>query len=661
MKDISISLFSFIRCDELQLALNNILFRAILDAMPCGVFACRAVQNEKNEIVDFVCFFANNVVAIYMDKEIVGKTVRNDFSIQNSEEFFQQLLSITKPFGKFIYKFSNNEMEVNVLFEVIKLQDGILVTHKIISDYSGVTPKNTSQKKAEEELKEQTHFIHSIAEAMPDILFVLNLHTNKIVYVNHAVEKLLGYADEQILQMKEPLFELMYEEDIFLVRQHLEKIKHAADGEVLEIEYRMKDVYGNLRWFCDRNTVFKRDEQGNAIEKLGISQDITSRKQSEEEVRKQHNILKQSEELANIGSWEYDINTKQFLCSDGMYSLLEIEKGLPIIPAFYLEYAKNEDIETAKKIVDQIQNYFNPIEETLRIQHGDINKTIRVKGAPLKNKKGEVEKMLGVNMDITNAKEAEQKIFDLNKNLSVKNRELETLNSELKTFNTIAANDYKDTLSNLYTNLEFIISKDGLNLSDGGKANLRRAQSSIQKIKLLTDDIVSFSNINIDDNEIGYVDLNSIVENILSDMEDRLRLSNAQIEIDQLPKVKGYQLLLSLLFHHLLDNAIKFRKNISTPIIHIQYALVDDFQHLDFSKETAYHKISVIDNGIGFSNEDAKNIFSMFYKLHEKNKYKGSGIGLSICKKIMDLHNGFITALGNPEISSEFSCYFPAE
>ena len=135
---------------------------------------------------------------------------------------------------------------------------------------------------------------------------------------------------------------------------------------------------------------------------------------------------------------------------------------------------------------------FQPFEETLNVNiDGDI-KAIRIKATPVKNNKGEIEKMLGINMDITASVESAQKILDLNESLLAMNKELNSLNAELKNFNGIAANNYSEALRYVYINLETIITNDAQHLSDSGRANLRRAQSAIQKMKLLTNDINNY-------------------------------------------------------------------------------------------------------------------------------------------------------------------------
>lgn len=270
--------------------------------------------------------------------------------------------------------------------------------------------------------------------------------------------------------------------------------------------------------------------------------------------------------------------------------------------------------------------------------------------------------VLIIHENITAQKQSEELIKQLNKNLVTQNRELETVNSELRTFSSVAANDYKETLKHLYTLLEFIATNDARNFSNAGKANLRRAQSSIQKLKLLTDDILSYSEIHPAETNIAIIDLNDVLKTVLQKLNRKIEETNATIQSDTLPKVNGYTNLLSLLFYHLIDNAIKFRKEKTAPFIQIRHSQVNGMHinHADADPALTYHVISITDNGTGIEKVHTEKIFQMFYIAHERNKYKGSGIGLAICKKVMDIHEGFIAAEATPENKgTTFNCFFP--
>ena len=244
------------------------------------------------------------------------------------------------------------------------------------------------------------------------------------------------------------------------------------------------------------------------------------------------------------------------------------------------------------------------------------------------------------------------------------NKELNSLNSELNTFTTIAGGNYRETLRHLYIHLEMIVTQDARNLSNSSRANLRRAQGAVQKMKLLTEDLMEFSKLH----EIGSgkedVDLNKIFQTVLGDFRDKLHLTAIAIECDPLPSIAGYAPLLSLLFHHLIDNAIKFRKTDKDHKITVTCRELEKEEGPDSEgaiKNSRYSVITIADNGIGFRQEESEKIFDLFYQSHEKGRYKGSGVGLAVCKKIMEMHGGFLTAEGKPDGGGLFHCYFPVE
>ncbi len=294
-----------------------------------------------------------------------------------------------------------------------------------------------------------------------------------------------------------------------------------------------------------------------------------------------------------------------------------------------------------------------PVDRIIQYPEEDQQKWCRIKAKKFNNG------LVVIREDVSMTKQAEEKIMQLNTALFNKNRELEALSSELKTFNTIAANDYNETLRSLYNSMEFLTQNDARNLTDAGKANIRRAQASIQKMKLLTDDIIAFSKISSEE-QMTAVDLNDALLIVLSGLDEKIKSENASVRSDKLPVIPGYFPLISLLFYHLINNAIKFRKEEVAPVIDIKYRVESgaDIEHSAALKDMAYNVISIVDNGIGFPPEEGEKIFTMFYRLQEKGKHKGSGIGLAICKKIMDLHGGFITSECTPECTT-FRCYFP--
>jgi signal transduction histidine kinase len=156
------------------------------------------------------------------------------------------------------------------------------------------------------------------------------------------------------------------------------------------------------------------------------------------------------------------------------------------------------------------------------------------------------------------------------------------------------------------------------------------------------------------DNTLAKVSLEDLLQGTLQGLEEKVKESGAVAESSQLPVIEGYPLLLSLLFHHLLDNAIKFRQPDRSLKITVRAERVA-------KQDMPYHQITIADNGIGFDNSEAENIFNIFYRLHERHRYRGSGVGLAVCKKIMHLHGGYITAEGREGKGAVMCCLFPAD
>jgi len=258
-------------------------------------------------------------------------------------------------------------------------------------------------------------------------------------------------------------------------------------------------------------------------------------------------------------------------------------------------------------------------------------------------------------------RQAQERVMELNKTLLTMNRELNSLNSELKTFTSVAATNYSETLRQLYINLELIMTHDAPNFSNSGRANLRRAQAAIQRLKLVTDDLVSFSKLQHSEEQKNPVDLNDILKNAINEVLAQSNHPFIEISCAHLPVINGHGSLLSLMFHHLLDNAVKFRKEGQSNKIDItcREVAAHELQRPSSEKVNNYFVVSIRDSGIGFPQHEAEKLFEMFYRLHEKGKYKGSGIGLSIAKKIMEMHSGFITAEGEEGNGASFHCYFP--
>ena len=162
---------------------------------------------------------------------------------------------------------------------------------------------------------------------------------------------------------------------------------------------------------------------------------------------------------------------------------------------------------------------------------------------------------------------------------------------------------------------------------------------------------------------MGWVFLSNTINNVLTDLELVITETDADIQVEELPKVRGDELQLGQLFQNLFSNALKFRKPDTKPLIQVRYQTLIVTDLPESVKPThwaeAYHRIDLIDNGIGFDQKYVDRIFQVFQRLHGKQQYAGTGIGLAICEKVATNHGGAITATSKPGKGSTFSVYLP--
>ena len=190
--------------------------------------------------------------------------------------------------------------------------------------------------------------------------------------------------------------------------------------------------------------------------------------------------------------------------------------------------------------------------------------------------------------------------------------------------------------------------------------HLDKVQSSGNRLVKLVDGILTYSSQKSEQIVYEDVDLNEVIKNIESDLELMIHEKNAVINTKELNVVKGSSFMLYQMFYNLINNALKFSRQEVNTIIEISSSIVNGNEIKDaLLTEKAYHEIIVKDNGIGFDQSQADNIFSTFKRLNSKAHYEGTGLGLSLVKSIIEKHEGLINAYGEINVGSTFKIYLP--
>ncbi|HXO75544.1 MAG TPA: ATP-binding protein, partial [Puia sp.] len=207
-----------------------------------------------------------------------------------------------------------------------------------------------------------------------------------------------------------------------------------------------------------------------------------------------------------------------------------------------------------------------------------------------------------------------------------------------------------------------LLGNAGDTLGKESRLYLSRIQEVSRRMQDLINDILRFSKISVDKQSFEAVDLNGVMDEVLSEMEGLIREKNAVITVDKLPVLPASTVLMGPLFSNLISNSLKYSKKQGEPRVRIRYEEAPVGSGINGREpETHYGRIYIEDNGIGFDQKYAEQIFDMFRRLHANAEYEGTGIGLALCKKIVEMHKGFISALGRPGEGAVFIVSLPLQ
>ena len=498
----------------------------------------------------------------------------------------------------------------------------------------------------------------TIADHFPALLLIYNPVTNRLEYANRMVDV---FADERLTglsaQGEEPE-SIFHPGDLDAFRA-LVSFPRISDGSKNHCVARLADQQGNYRSYRIEGHLLNKDDNQKAPLILVMANDITGEFKDKEEFETTRELLDETEMLLQFGSWAWEISTNIVSWTPGLYSLLEydpkeVEGRIGL--GFYMSHVLDEYSQTFQDILENAMKEKSDFsyEYVIRTKSGTL-KTISTRGKLVKDSSGDVLKMLCINRDITAIRTFEK---EQERNI----RELYRSNRDLEEFAYIASHDLQEPLRKISMFTERLKAKYDNALDSEGNLFIERILASAANMRILIDDLLNFSRANRRTHTFDLVDFNSVFEGVKSELELNIEETGAVIRFSgTLPTIQAVTSEMKQLFANILSNAIKFRKADVPPEIEVRSGKVSrtEKQALGLPATTAFYRIEVHDNGIGFENEYSERIFQIFQRLNGKAEYPGSGIGLAICKKIVEKHNGLIFAKSAPDCGATFTVILP--
>jgi PAS domain S-box-containing protein len=514
---------------------------------------------------------------------------------------------------------------------------------------------------------------HRMVSEIQDYAIILLSKDGIILNWNKGAEKIKGYRPDEIIGKS---FRMLYppeDQRRGLPEKLLNEAAQAgkANHEGWRVRKDGSRFWGNI------SITALHDSEGYLSGFSKVTRDLTDRRQNElrilkynEDLRMTNELLRQSEDRYHRMVSEVEDYAIILLSVDG--HVLNWNKGAQKIKGY----------EADEIIGKHFSVFYSPEDRRKGLPDNIINRAITTGKAlyegwrlrkdgsvfwgsvvltAIHNDDGGLVGFTKVTRDLTEKKRTDERLKATTAKLEEKNRELERMNEELSSFAYISSHDLQEPLRKIQTFSDRILELEYENLSDKGKDYFERMQRGAQRMQKLIRDILAYSRTTTSDKKFEPTNLNEILNQSKTELEIQIHEKNALIESVSLPTLNVIPFQIQQLFNNLINNALKFSKPDTQPHIRILCEMVDEKEKIARLnlRPGSYCHISIQDNGIGFDPAFERKIFEVFQRLHGRSEYGGTGIGLAICKKIVENHHGILFAEGVPDQGATFHIYLP--
>ena len=673
--------------------LDNII-KGVFNSSLNLIHAFKTVRNDDNEVVDFTWVAANHAAGEFLGKDkaqLTGKSLRAEWPELLQNGLLEKLakvirtgtpvhvqLPVKKEEQEFCFDLAATSMPDGLVITLTDISEKRMAEEKLKKSYAELMEARERLKQLnavlEERVEERTDDLSRseerfrlIANATNDAVWDWDLVTNTVWWNDNFYTR-FGYQNNADVNRSNFWVEHVHPDDRERVYKTIHDAINSRSGSWAAY-YRFAKADGSYLTVHDRGAVLT-DENGTPYRMVGAMVDITEAEIAEQKLREKNQELQLLiEEFRFVTDfmpqmvWAtrpdgyHEFYNKQWYDYTGL--TYEETKG-----GGWNAVLHPEDQQRAWQVWNHSLKTGDAYEIEYRFRrHDGEYRWFLGRALPLRDEQGTILKWFGTCTDIHDQKMLsdvlEQKVKERTQELQRANLDLEASNNELLQFASVASHDLKEPLRKIHMFSHLLRDKYFDGSSNGAAEYLERIIGASARMTKLINDLLTFTRLSVSGTPEPVL-LRNIVDEVLSDLELVVSEKEAVINLGELPQIEGVPGQLRQVFQNIISNALKFSRKGEKPCITVSSELVEGCAFdAPLSKSGDHCRVTISDNGIGFDNQYAEKIFTIFQRLHSREKYDGTGIGLAITKKIIEKHNGIIKAESKEGEGSTFTMVLP--